>query len=427
MPFLAMTVIVLLGAVGICIDFQRDFQAAAELSYAATDAASYALSMSTSPDGSYTQANAQAQITQALQSGLSSINLAQLGPQSSAQNQPWSGPVNFSASDINFVPNPNQEDANDFFLQLTARRDGDNALKQFFLPLFNTSLTSNANLPLSTINSRQTIELISQPATRIGPGALNAASGSRAAELAGFAAFPLAISNQQFQSIAAPSQTGTNYTIDLVSSQSVQNPSAPNHMKGALVNLILSAGTNSDGTYSAAQGNQAINQLEGLISYFGATSTSQTLAPSLVESGSNLSAFDTADPAFVARQSELSQELASLTMNKYYIIPVLANDPQFSSTNSVIGFARLLLSSAQVTNGVVQSFSVQLGESVPVRNAVAVFGYSNAAPQANTVMPAAVAPFLPRQIDNASGGISTRSRGVVMAPALSPRNLKTAR
>lgn len=419
MPFIAVTAIVLMGALGICTDLQRDFQAASELQFAAESAAIYGLSLSTNADGSYSLAEAQSNISTALESSYAAINSAELGPQTLSQSPPWSGPVTFAPSDINFVQNPNLSDSNDFFLQLTGRRDGNNALMQFFLPILGTSIAKQ--LPPSFVNSVQTVEVIGQPASRIGAGALSVENGMRANDLVGFASLPLAISNQQFAQIADPSQTTTNYTVDLVSSQSVGNSLAPNHLKGCFVNPVL----DSSQAYASASGDQSIDQFKGLFNYFAGQQ--QAIAPSLLERGSALAAFDPLDPAFVARQAEINQSVLQLPINQYYIIPVLANDPTFVGSNEVVGFARLLLAGQPtIVNGAITSFSVQLGDSVPVRNAVAVAGSSNLDTSGSTMMPAPVYPFLPRQIDLASGGISARARGIVMAPSLSPRRIRTS-
>jgi hypothetical protein len=418
-------VVLLFGAVGICVDLQRDFQAAAELSFAAQTAAIYGLSMSTNADGSYTLAGAENNISAAVQSAYASANSAQSGPQSNSNNSSWSAPVVFAQTDVNFVQNPNPSDTNDLFVQLTASRSNENALKQFFLPLLSTTLTgsANANLPLSQINSKQIVEVIAQPATRIGAGSLSPTAGSRAAELALFATFPLAISNQQFAQIANNSQTGSNYTIDLVNSSTVGNTAAPGHLKGAFVNLAMADAQ----TYAAAQGDVAINQLEGLLSYYHAFSLEQTLAPAMVETGSQLNAFNSADFAFSNRQAEINQVVSSVPSNRYYIIPVIANDPSFGTSNQVVGFARLLISGAAIINkGQVVGIPVQLGESIPVRNAVAAAGISSFDPTGQSFLPAPVFPFQPRQLDTVSGGITARNRGVVMAPCPSPRQIKAS-
>jgi len=424
LPFIAVCVTLLLGAVGICVDLQRDFQAAAELSFAAQTAAIYGLSMSTNADGSYSLANAESNITTAVLSVYASANSAQIGPQSNASNSPWSAVVTFAQTDVAFVQNPNPADTNDLFVQLTARRTKQNALKQFFLPLLCTTLTGSpsTNLPLSQINSAQTIEVIAQPATRIGGGSLSPLAGSRAADLAPFAAFPLAISNQQFAQIAANAKAGNSYTIDLVNSNTVGNTAASGHIKGSFVNLVMADAQ----AYSAAQGEVAINQLEGLLGYFNA-SQQQTLAPAMVEAASQLNAFDSADPTFGNRQAEINQVLSQIPSNSYYIIPVIANDPAFAASNQVVGFARLLITGRPITNnGQVIGIPVQLGDSIPVRNAVTAAGISSFDPTGQTFLPAPVFPFQARRIDPVSGGITARNRGVVMAPCPSPRQIKAS-
>jgi hypothetical protein len=414
-----MSVIMMLGMLGISVDLMRDFETYHQLEFAAQAAALYGLSLATNIDGSYSLTSAQTNIAAAVAAaGAASWNSAQFGP----DNSTWSKPVTFASSDIQFVKNP--KDGNEFFLQVTARREAGNALKQFFVPVLHTALPASA-VPagVKTFSTQTVVEVLGQPASRIGAGPpLNSSGGTRASDLIEFATLPLAISNAQFATIANPSQQGTTYTIDLVSSTSSEyRGSAPaGHVKGCLVNVASTGGGSI--YYGNAQGNLAIEQLEGLFNYFGAKALQQTIAPALVERGSRLSAFDPADPVFLSRRSEISQALIQLP-HKFYIIPVLAVDPNFSSTNIVVGFARLKLNQVNVQGNVPTSVAVDIAETVPVRNASSATGFSGIPMNLSTLMPAPVYPFIPRQFDPGSNGVSARPRGVVLAPAISPRQI----
>lgn len=421
MPLLAVMVVLMMGTLGMAMDLERDFEAVHQLGYAAKMAGTYGLSLATNTDGSYSVPSAQANIQNAvIAAGTNAWFTSQTGP----VNNVWSNPVTFANTDVQFINNPNTQDPNDFLVQVTARCTGSNALKQFFLPLLETKLPGTSiNNDLSTVSTAQTVELVGQPASCIGAAApLNSPAGTRAQQLIGFAALPLAISNQQFASIANPSQTLTTYTIDFVTSRSAElvGPAPAGHLKACLVNVASSGGGLN--FYGPAQGNSAINQLEGLLSYFGAPSNQATQLPAAVERGSQLSGFDPADPTFASRAQEISQVI-SLLPNKFYVVPVLVNDPSFSTTNAVAGFARMSLSQFTFNKGLPVSATVTIGESVPERNASSVTGFASI-PQFNgTQLPAPVFPFTPRTFDPVSQGVSTRPRAVVMAPALSPREI----
>lgn len=423
LPLIALALIVIAGFLAITIDLMRNFQTVRQLQFAADSAAIYGLSYATDSDGSYTMSDAQSNIAAAIKSaGLNSWNSAQSGPD--AANDNWQAPVTFSDADITFVSNPNPQDSAAFFVQLKARRDGDSALKQFFLPaVYAAGTLTGGSIPsgVNQVNTYRISEVVGQPAARIGAGApLDSPGDSRAAELVGFAALPLAVSNQQFAAIADPTQTGTTYTVDLVDSASAEYAGeAPSgHVKGCLANLAA-VGDNMT-YYGTAQGDLAIDQLEGLLNYFGATTLQTTLSPGIVERGAMLAGFDPGDPTFQARKGEISAALAQIPQ-RYYLVPVTRNDPSFSQGNEVVGFARLKLNGVNVVNGAPVSLSFDIGESVPVRNASFANGLPSVPSAGGSLMPAPVAPFLPLQIDPDTNGLTPRPRGVVLAPAISPR------
>jgi hypothetical protein len=427
MPFVAMSVCLLMVTAGISIDLMRAFQTVHQLEFGAQTAALYALSLTTNPGGSYSPTSAQSNIQNAISVAQSNNwNYAQAGPAGSpfTSTSPWNLPVTFST--VAFVPNP--LDANEFFLQVTSQRSGIDALQEIFLPLAYVGLTTTSAPPgVQQVSPSSTVEVLGQPATRIGAGApLNSLPGTRAFDLMRSATLPLAISNVQYAQIAPPAQPNVPYTIDLVASNQTEYTQPPprGHIKGCLVN---DASTGTLGSYYGnGQGNVAINQLEGLLGYFGAKSGQQSIAPAVVEAGSQLNAFD---PAFLgARQSEVYGILATLPLlspqnpqsPQFYILPVLQSDPSFTSQNVVVGFAWVRL---QVTYSGVLTITCTLGDSVPVRNASSATGFSSIPGNTTNLMPPATKPFLPRYVEQNSNGVFPRYRGMVLAPAVSPRQL----
>lgn len=422
MPFLAVFSILMLGTLGISIDLMRDFETVHQLEFAAQTIAFYALSQMSTPNGSYSINNAENNILNAVSyaNGFN-WNYAQSGPQGSVtKTAAWSTPVTIEQGDVQFVANP--LDPNEFFLDLTARRTGPDALQQLFTPILWTNFSGKAPASVTTLTTHYTVEAIGQPATRIGAAApLNSQSGTRAAQQVGFATLPFAIGYPEFLAFSQSSQQ--TQTVDLVSSTSQGNA---NDLKGCFVN-VASSGTSSN-YYGAGQGNTAINQLEGLLNYFGADAQQPTLLPAAVEAGSQLSAFDPADPVLASRMSELASALSPIAgYAGYYIVPVLQNDPQFGANNQVVGFARLNLT-FNIANGQIKSVIAKIGDandsvgSITMENASSATGYLTTTTTPGTSpMPQPPALFSPRSWDQSSNGVTVRPRGIVLAPALSPR------
>ena len=439
MPFIAMSVMLLMGTVGIASELTRIFEAVRELKFAAEAAALYACSLSTNSNGNYSIASAQSNIQNAvLTAGTAAWNMAECGPINgnifasgtvTRGSLIWSEPVTFALSDIQFVNNP--LDANEFFTQVTSRRQGSDALQQFFLPLlwlYTNPIGSKLPAGQYTASPHQTVEVLGQPASRLGAGApLSTPAGTAASNFIGWAAFPLAISNQQFAVAADPSQTTTTYTIDLVS-PSTSGPVQAGHIKGCLINVAAGSGSGST-YYGIGTGATAINQLISLLNYFAGVAVSPSATPAVIEQGSQLNAFNPTDPNFISQQKQITGALSQpQLLNKFYIVPVIANDPSFSSSNTVVGFARMNLDKiTTTTSGAILSLTMDIGEAVPMYNVSCIAGFS--AIPGNTgntgnLLPAPVSPFLPRQFDPTSGGMTVRPRGVVLAPAISPRLIK---
>jgi len=328
--------------------------------------------------------------------------------------------VQFASGDITFPGNP--ADGTEFFLRVRAVRDGSDALRLVFLPLiyaYNAMLGLPMPPGIETASPCRVAEVIAQPATRIGRGApRDAASGTRAAEVAGFATFPIAISNQQFVTAADPAGAINTYTIDLPQSNQAMPPLQPGHMRGCFVNVTYAGGADYYGT---GQGNLAIDQLNHSLQYFHNGFVAQAIPPAVVERGSRLFAFDPADPVFQSRRGDVLAQARLIPAGSYCIVPVIRNDPSFSQTNEVVGFARLRLRSLTDPAGTAFNISFDITESVPVRNASFANGVAAVPTFGSNVLPPPVPPFIERRHLPQSDGIEPRSRSIVMAPALSPR------
>jgi hypothetical protein len=139
----------------------------------------------------------------------------------------------------------------------------------------------------------------------------------------------------------------------------------------------------------------------------------------MVETGSQLNGFD---PAALGRSlNGALRLLALLPANGYYIVPVLQNDPSFAAPNKVVGFARLQLAITQPKAGLL--ITATLADSVPLRNASSATGFSGIPGNAAQILPAPVPPFTPRTFDQNTKGVSVRPPGIVLAPAISPRQI----
>ncbi len=426
-PFVAFSLLLVVAYVGFSTDVMRNFLCVRKLQFAADSAACYAYSCACNADGSYAPDQAKANMSAALaQCGsLDSQpwNSAPSGP--SDRQSAWESGVCFSGADISFVNNPNPDDRSELFLDVTARREGDDALRQFFLPAI-YALNSLSGVPAGADLAKpyRQSEAVGQPASRIGQGPPPGRNDARALALSGFAVLPLAISNVQFETAAYPGQTRTTYVVDLFDSKSPQllQPALPGHFKGCFVNVASRGG--GAGYYGDAQGNLAIDQLIGLVKYFSPSADASAVPPAAVERGSKLSAFDPADPVFLTRKAGFLSALRQMPSGRYFIVPVLSGDPSFSSLNEVVGFARLRLLQILNQGGTELSPVFEIGESVPVKNACHANGVAALAPASvGTPMPAPVRPFVDRSTDTVSNFLSTRPRGVVLAPALSPRRL----
>jgi hypothetical protein len=412
MPFIAFSSIFFVGTLGISIDMLRDMQTAQQLEYAAQQAGLYGESFAVDQNGNFTNWTAAASsITNAIVSQSARFGWqAQCGP----IGKIWSEPVTFQTGNIALRQNP--QDATESFIDVTGVRTGNSSLKQLFWPIYLTGLPGT-NQPQNqiTVSSQQLAEVFSQPATRVGPGSPNNGQNQRATELAGFAVLPLAISNQEYAAMVTTSKVGAPVVIDLVSPPPAV---AAGHVRGCLVN-DSATGSTGGAYYGSAQGNVAISQLESLLQYFS-NNTQTNLAPAAVEIGSQLNAFNPADPKFVARENEILTALNKLTPGKNYILPVIAKDPTFAGANVVVGFARLQLTGFTAVGTQITGATGKMADSVPLRNCSSVAGMATIPPNLGSQLPQPVAPFLPRIYRASDNSLAPRTPGLVYAPALSP-------
>ena len=429
LPFVVFTLILSMAFLGLAVDVMRTAHAASAIQYASQASALYSYQYAFNPNGTLKVGRFEDNVLQELQvsggANGAAWNLAPAGP---------NGPntqtaVVFDASDVTVLKNPN--DAGDFFLQVRARRDGTNGLTMFFLPAifaFNTLLGLPAPVNVRQANPFRTTEVIVQPATRVGAGMASNMSPVQAdTRQIGTATFPLAISNKQFVTASQPGQTSNPYTIDLVSSKK-PGIAAANHLQGAFVNLFKTGGAQY---YGGGQGNVALNQLYGTLSYFSNPNAANALAPGVVERGSKISAFDPSDPIYQQQaQTLLTARVKTVPIGAaaFYILPVISDNPSFAGgANKVIGFARIALTAVNIdATGIVTSFTCIIGESYPMANAsigTAVASVPSISGISIPVLQSTEQEFAPRSFDGASNSIGARPRGVVMAPALSPRSI----
>lgn len=425
LPLVGFSLMIIVAFIGLTVDVMRNVMAVRQLQFAAQSAALYAYAFATNSDGSYSvdgaKANILAKVKAAGGEGSSSPwNKAMAGP--IASNNQWQSDVSFSDSTVSFVNNPNPDDNSEIFLQVSARRDGNDALNMLFLPaIYKANALLEQAVPESVWQAKpfRTAEVIGQPATRIGAGVPKAAEGqSQASDLSGFATLPLAISNQEFAQAANPKEISTSYIVDLVFDASGEQ-AIPGHLRGAFVNVAATG--DSTKYYGTAQGDVAIDQLIQLCNYFVPAENTNVLPPGVVERGSKLQAYDPQDSIFLSRKQELINRMAQLPLNRFYIVPVVANDPKYTEDNQVVGFARLRLVQAVNSDGSDFALGFELAESVPVRNASFANGLASIPYVQGTIIPPSVSPFDERTVLADQSSVSTRPRAVVLAPALSPR------
>jgi len=424
MPFVAMSVILCMVTIGISTEFMRDFETVNQLDFASSVASIYSLGYGVNADRTYSLPTAQANIQNYLLGGdTASFNLTDSGPNLSTTNQP----VNYLASDINFIPNPVESSLpvgrQEFFLDLTVRRQGVTAIPQIFMPLAYIKL-STVGLPTGTqtFSPVRTIEFLGQPATTIGAGDPNPPTSTTQIPPTKyqFACLPIAISIQQFAGIATSSAASPSATFAL----DVDGLSGNIH--GCFVDLVSLNGSVSP--FNTASSANVNTQLTPLLNYFMSGGT----PPSSVKYTDVVSAYNVQDPNFpwttISRQCTalVAANISSSGSNKNFIVPVVqsSSPTAFTPPFTVAGFAWMQLRAFNAAANPSQStFTVAFSDSVPVRNAC-INPFLQTTINANgtsSLAPVPPIPFAPRTYNAATNSMSPRPFGVVLAPVRSPR------
>lgn len=426
-PLIVLSITVIIAFIAFAVDVMRTVHATEAVQFASEAAGVYAYQSMYSGDGQKKPGSPEDNALGSLQqaAGASGIpwNLAPAGPNNGVAQTP----VTFDASDV--TVNPNGSDSNDFYLQVRARRAGDDALKMYFMPAIFAFSSWSGSAPPPDVNKAtpfRTSEIITQPATRVGAGPSRGASSSEpGAGFAGFATFPIGISNNQFRTLAQSASAGTAVTIDIVNSTkpSTTASNRPNHINGSFINLY---GTNGLNYYGDGAGSLALSQLNSTMQYFAGAPSGAVLAPAVVERGSMVAAFDAGDATFKSNSASIATAASNgISPIRFHAVPVLSGDPKFGQRNQVIGFARLQLTKVirDTVSGDI-TISAILGDSTPMANTTVGTGLASVPAINGNAIPAAVAPFLPRSFDANANSVGNRLVGIVMAPALSPRKIQ---
>ena len=429
LPLVVFSLSTTMAMLAVSADVMRTIHCASILQNSAQSAALFAIRGAFTEDGELKSGEPQSNIAQALTevngSSGSAWFAAPAGP--SNDGSVVQTPIFFQPSDMSVSTNGNNGDTGDLLVTLKARREGSDGLKLKFLPLiygFNSMLGQPVPQGIDQANPYRVAEVCLQPATRIGAGSLGSSGlvHSNFTNPRSCATFPVALSNVQWRTAAQLSQTNLIYTIKFAGSKSGNSTSSPNQISGCFVNLTASG--NSD-YYGAAAGSLAVSQLYENLAAFSNESPASPSA--VVEKDSRITAFDSNSQEFTSRAQQITARLnktVSMQPGRFYILPVLEHNPIINQKNRVIGFSRMSLIKA-IFNSLDNSISLQMeiGQSRPMANASV--GTRLAAIPATT---GAVIPpsdgsvdFAPRAFTQA--GLAAMPRGMVMAPALSPRSI----
>jgi hypothetical protein len=416
MPIVVGALAIIYIFIAFCADVMRDCAASDQLQYAAESAGIYAYSRAANRDGTYSEADANQNMVKALSAvaGPQAWNTAPAGLQ-------WNEGVKFEPEDLTIMHNSTGE--REILIQVCAKRAGTDAITQLFMPFVDKyagkTNDKKTQAGASSLTLMRTAEVIGQPASRIGAGVPR----SVANDYGRMAVLPLAISYSQFRTLSSPHETTTLLTIDLLSSKSINTPGAPGHVKGCFVNVVKSPDLSN--YYGGSRGQLALSQLIGSLKYFGIAEDGGAMAPACVERGSMLSCFDTADAGFVNEKQQLLDCVNGMASQHYYIVPVISADPSVGRLARVVGFSRLKL--LQTVNQGKDNFEFrfQIGQSAPMRNATFATGFA-AVPKVTGRLissPPSPGPFAMRTYSTEDNAFSPLARGVVLAPALSPREV----
>ena len=320
MPLVAVALLAFFGFLAFTMDSMRDVTAVQQLEHAARAAAIHAYSYATSSDGTYDPSSAIANMQSALTETSQPVawNVAPAGAFGSA-------PVEFTSGDLRIVTNP--ADSHEQFIQVLSRRTGSQGLTQFLTPGFDRLTNSNQRNNPETLDLIRIVEVIGEPASRIGAGIdPSCATWVKVREASHFVVLPLGISYNQFKPASGPGNPTTSFVIDLVSSgNSPHSSPVPGHIRACFVNVVKSPVYGA--YYGTSQDTGVSNQLIDSWKYFSTACDSSALPPACVERGSVLSCFDPNAQSFRNSKQRLINCLKTVPANSYYIVPVLSSDP----------------------------------------------------------------------------------------------------
>jgi len=421
-PLAVFLIVVAVAFIALTVDVMRSAYTVGQLRFAAQSAALAAYGRQVlAPEEFFNPAQARQHIADTLARingdlGEAAWNSALKGPDSSGESV---SAVRFDADKVEFPQN--LSDDQEFFVRLNVRRTGSDALQNLFMPL--VFAFGGGDSSVLTTDPQFSVDVVGQPATRVGKGVDRLTSDLSEQSKIGFAAFPLAISNQQFASIATSATPQTSYVLDVVKNSTDVVPAG--HIKAGLVNL--KAGNNID-YYAGVDGEVAISDLVSQINYFVPGTTPQ-VPPQAVERGAYLGVIKPQGSAYDNQLGRLSAALAAIKLRPYnYILPVIKGDPAVgigpsgrSAANEVAGFALLQITDVVVNPsaqaGPALSITVKLAPSTVMPNCCV--DATRLSLQSQDAAPAQVAPFVSRTF-SAAGALSRRPNALVLAPALAP-------
>jgi len=422
LPLIAFLLALTVAFLALTIDVMRSIYTCDKLQSAVESAGLAAMCQAGNTTGTAFDTTAQNNVIYRLQELGGSTgpawNQAPAGPASTGG--PFDTDITFDTGSPDlFYPNP--DDPGEFFLRVTARRDGADSLSMFFLPAI-YSFNTWAGLPvppgLSQVSPSRSVEVISQPARRIGAGLADPTQAADA--FSRTATFPFAVGLGGFET--ARGTTGWQ-PVNLLASTAGATTSA---LKGAFVNVARNQSGTGD-YHGQASGSSAVDELMALLDYFSASPPASALAPGVVEKESMLSAFDPAATEFknMVDNGQLPLRLQALNGSQYLVVPVVLESPTGTANQrlSVAGFARLRLRLVSVSSSQL-NLEAEIGDAAPVCNATVGDGSFYTGPaRALNADTALFAQRIDPGITVDSLALAPRQRGIVLAPSISPRPL----
>lgn len=426
MPLVIFCLAVTFAMLAVSVDVMRTAYCASILQNAAQSAGLHALCGAFNDDGELKAGQTANNIQQALAqpNGASGTAWFQAPAGPSDDGSVVQTPVIFDSTDLS-VNSLDPDNAGDLLVSLKARRDGLDSIKLKFLPLiygFGSLFGQSSPQGIDQASPYRVAEVCLQPATRIGGAHADNAGPVRSnfANPRTCGCFPVALSGKQWQTAAQPGQTNLLYNIKIAGSRRGNQVSSTNEISGCFVNLSRSG---SSEYYGDAAGSLAVSQFYENLAAFSADSP--YILSAAVERDSRISALDTDAQTFTTRAQQIAarlNKLLSAAPGRFYIMPVLDADPLVNGKNRVLGFARMKLSKVTLDpDDSSIKLQMEIGQSRPMANA-SVGTRTAAIPQVGSAVIQASRSgtvFSPRNFT--SSGLSALPRGLVMAPALSPR------